>query len=635
MLNAFRSFAGSFTIKVMLIMLILSFAIWGIDDMVRQTGSHSSIAKVGGESVSAREYEIELKRATESLRRAMGDHFSPEMIRITNLHMQVLQKLISQKLLAMESERLGLVPSDTDVVRQIHSSPMFQDKKGNFDKAHFNAMLRNNNLSEKTYVGRLRRDMATDLLVSSLISNVSAPEAAAKTMLAAREEQRNSTLYVLSPSMVNDVPQPDAKALTDYFNAHADRFTAPEYRNLSYVVISPGDTQGKASTTEDELRKAYRERSDEFKRPERRAVEQLLFSSEENAKNAYNALKDGKAFEQVAAESNIINKGSISLGKIGKNAIIENAADTVFSLPAAGYTEPVESPFGWHIFRVVSIDPPSVSSFEEVRAQLERELSQRNADEAQSKLANRLEDALAAGSTLQEAARELKLTLRSVSAINKQGMKLDGTPASDIPDLDKFVETAFKVEEKSQSSLVASKGGKYYIVQVDSVIQERKRTLDEVRGLVVSSWQDDERTRRLAELAKNIAAKFATSEGRNSVIAQYGLNAAGNVTMKRSTRTAGSITLPPALVEDVFSQPAGKSTQSYPTEKGQYVLAVVNNIIPMGSVETDPKLKEALKETSLQLARSMQNEILAEYTRHLSNQYNVSIDEAALEAVTP
>ena len=65
------------------------------------------------------------------------------------------------------------------------------------------------------------------------------------------------------------------------------------------------------------------------------------------------------------------------------------------------------------------------------------------------------------------------------------------------------------------------------------------------------------------------------------------------------------------------------------------MLAVVNNIIPMGSVENDPKLKEALKETSMQLARSMQNEILAEYTRHLSNQYNVSIDEAALEAVTP
>ena len=619
----------------MLLLLILSFAIWGVNDVARQTGSNLSIAKVGGNSIHAREFDLELKRAVESMRRVMGDHFTPEMVRMTNLHIQVLQKLISQKLLATESETLGIVPSDTDVVRTIRSNPVFQDKKGNFDKGHFEAMLHNSNVSEKTYVNQLRKDMATDLLINTLLANINPPDAAAKAMLAAREEQRHATLYVLPPSLVSDVPQPDAKTLNDYFNLHSAQFTAPEYRNLSYVVITPEDIRAKTVVTEDELRKAYRERGDEFKRPERRTVEQLLYSTEEKARKAEVMLKGGAAFEQVANETDIINKSGISLGKVGRNSVIENAADMVFGLPVGGYTEPVQSPFGWHIFRVTAIEPPAVLPFEEVRPSLERELSQRNADDAQSRLANKLEDSLAAGSTLQEAAKTLGLSVATAGPVNKQGMKLDGNPAKDLPDLDKFIDTAFKTDEKSQSSLVASKGGKYYIVQVDSVIAERKRTLDEVRGLVVSSWQQEERSRRLGELAKNISAKFSSESSRNAVIGQYNLSAANDVTMKRSTRTAGQITLPPSLVDEAFLQAPGKATQAYPLEKGEYVIAVVNRVIPMPAIDSDSKLREALAEVRTTLERNTQNEILAEYTHYLAEKYNVSIDEAALESVLP
>ncbi len=625
--------AGSLAAKILLLLLVLSFVIWGIGDMLRQNSSSSTIAHVGDSTIQAREFQIELKNATENMRRVMGDHFTPEMIRMTNLHVQVLQKLINQKLLTMESQSLGLLPSDTDVVRQIRSNPLFQDKQGNFDKVHFESMLRNSNLSEKTYVSQLRKDIATQLLIDTLISNASSPANAAITLLSAREEQRNCTLYTLAPSLVSGIGQPDDKTIAEFYASHSANFTAPEYRNLSYAVISPTDSLGKVAVLEDDLHKAYRERSEDFKRPERREVQQLLYASEDKATKALAMLKSGTPLEQVASQTEILNKTSLSLGKVGRNSIIENASDAVFSLQAGEITDPIQSPFGWHIFRVVSIEPPSVTPFEEVRASLEKELSQRNADEAQSKLANKLEDTLAAGSTLQEAAKELGLTVATVGPINKQGVRLDGTPARDLPDLDKFLDTAFKIDEKAQSSLVASKGGKYYIVQVDSSVPERLRTLDEVRGLVVASWQEQERAKRLGELAKTIATKFNTDASRATIISQYNLTAAGNVTMKRSTRTAGSITLPPTLVEEAFLQSPNQATQAYKLDKGDYIIAVVNKVIPMAPLESDTKLKDALTEIRSDMQRNLQNEILTEYTRHLSDKYKVSVNEAALDAV--
>src|SRR5690606_2118180 len=123
-----------------------------------------------------------------------------------------------------------------------------------------------------------------------------------------REEQRHMTLYTLSPSLVSNVAQPDDQTIKEYYNNHSRNFTAPEYRNLSYVVISGNEIRKNVSVSEDELLKAYRERKDEFKRDERRTVEQLLYASESAAKKALDMLKAGKSFTQLANETDILNK---------------------------------------------------------------------------------------------------------------------------------------------------------------------------------------------------------------------------------------------------------------------------------------------------------------------------------------
>src|SRR5258706_14951411 len=102
------------------------------------------------------------------------------------------------------------------------------------------------------------------------------------------------------------------------------------------------------------------------------------------------------------------------MGKIQRSAVFKTATDAVFSARADAFVGPLQSPFGWHIFHVIAIEPPTTAPFEEVRPMLEKDLKQHNADDALNKTANQLEDALAGGTKLADVAHELGLKMVSI-----------------------------------------------------------------------------------------------------------------------------------------------------------------------------------------------------------------------------
>lgn len=633
MLNTFRAIAGSGFAKILLLILVICFGVWGVGDVLRTTGANPTVASIGEIKISAKEFMGSMHMETENLRHVMGDNYSPELLKNLNLSHWVLQKLINNALLKQETEAIGLVPSDSDVVRRIRADQNFQDAKGNFDKKIFEARLANIGMSEKAYVEQLRGDMAIGLLMDTLTAATPVTDIAVRTLLEAREEQRSVTLYNLNTSLVGNVPHPDDAQIKAYYDAHAREFTAPEYRTLSYVSLSSADVPKNAKDSEELLKAMYNDRIDEFKRPERRAVEQLLYASEDKARKAKEMLAGGKSFEQVAKELPVTNKDSISMGKIERSGLIENAEDSVFSLPKGGITDPIQSPFGWHIFRVTEIDPPSTLPFEEARPALEKDLKQHGSDEALSKLANKFEDALAGGNTLSEAAHDFGLKVLSLGPINARGESPDGDFNKELPVYDKFLETAFKTDEKSESQMMTAKGGIYYIVRVDSVTPEHLRSLDEVKSLVISGCEKEEREKRLVGLAKDISTKFLNAADRSATIAKYNLQPLPTAIIKHSSHAINDLALPPALVNDVFSHKVQEGTAAYPSKNGNYLIGVVNSIIPVVMGDKDPKFAKALADIRKSLETTMQNEILEEYTHYLMTKYPVSVNDDALKSV--
>ncbi len=633
MLNTIHSIAKGFGAKVLLALLVLSFAVWGIGDMVRSPNRNKTVATVGDMTITQDAFKRLLSREIEKLRSAVGESYSPSLLKTMQVPQQVLQTLISQSLTEQEIRELNFKPDDAYVARLIRNNPAFHDEKGNFSKEIFRSRLTSAGISENTYIERLRRQTSASLIVDSLDTRVPIADAAVRTLYLGRQQQRSFTLYIMDHSLVGNVGQPDNAQIEAYYNEHGEQFSAPELRSLSYVTFTSADAKDGNTVSEDELQAAYHERIDEFRHEERRKVEQLLYSTEEKAKEAFAMAREGKNFAQVAQDTKAINKDSLSLGLVDRKNLLDAAAEKVFTAEKGGVIEPVQSPFGWHIFRVVSIEPASTSPLKAVRAELEKDLKRQKTDEAANRLANTLEDALAGGSSLQEAAGAQGLKVHKLGPITAQGKSPEGNEVK-IPDLDKFMEVAFKTDEKTESSVTFSKGGTYYIVGVDTVAPEHIRPLASVKDQAILLWQKSEREKRLLELVPEIAPKLSDANERDKVLARYAIGQVATDPAKRTDQTIAGYALPAQMVADMFVRKPGESTSYYQLKDGSYVMAVVDRIILASLPKDDAERKKALADTRKKLEQSARNELVDQYMAYLARKHPVSVEPGAIEAAT-
>src|SRR4051812_20409167 len=112
MLNEFRTLAGSLWAKILLVFLVMTFAVWGVGDMLRHPGGAQTVATVGDMTISRDEFLRALRHEMDTMRSIMGEHYSPELLKSLHIEDRVMQQLISQDLLKLESQSLGIIPSD-------------------------------------------------------------------------------------------------------------------------------------------------------------------------------------------------------------------------------------------------------------------------------------------------------------------------------------------------------------------------------------------------------------------------------------------------------------------------------------------------------------------------------------------
>ena len=202
MLNSFRSFSGSIVTKILLVLLIASFAMWGIGDMLGGSTSGKALAKIGTQSISVEQYRRELAEESERVRRQLGASYSEELLRRLNVPQFVLRRMVQEALLQQEALRMGFIPDDTTVALEIRKTPAFINHSGVFDKARFESTLRNQGVSEKTYVENLRMQLATDKLLDVLAIDL--PVSDAEAFRAQRLQPRQS--WSSSPPFRQSLP---------------------------------------------------------------------------------------------------------------------------------------------------------------------------------------------------------------------------------------------------------------------------------------------------------------------------------------------------------------------------------------------------------------------------------------------
>jgi peptidyl-prolyl cis-trans isomerase D len=624
MLQAIRSKTGSWVVKGFLILIALSFAVWGVGDFLSaRIQADDKPIEVGDASVSATDLAQQIRQEIQRMAPMFGGRLTPELAKQFGMVDQVVNRVVAETAIDALAIELGVGASSNVVAQSVRSQQAFQNAGGQFDPVVYEAVLRNAGLTPRLYEELLRDDLRRRQLVSAVTAGVGTPDALVERLYAWRNEKRVAETLTLTPENIPAIADPDEAELQKFYEANKENYRAPEYRRITMVNLAPELLARGIEIEEETLRAEYEARLDEFTVPGQRKLTQVLFDKEEDAVAAHTSLLEGRAFDDMAKEAagstGAIDLGWVSRGDLQNEAVTEAA----FAPDAGGFSEPVLSDFGWHIFRVDEREDQSVQSFEEVRGEIERQMALDRAIEDGYDLSNKLEDAVGAGATLEAAGSQIGVPSIVIEAVDRNGASPDGADLTQEYQLSAtLLETAFSSEVGRASILTESQDAGFFMLRVDDVVESRIKDFAQVRDQVADDWRADKTEAALEQLAGELAARVANGEALAAVAAPLGLSVTTSQPFLRETgdRAAG---ISPTLAGQIFDLEQGK-TATAPGENG-LVIARLVEVVP---AEQDETRKAALAE---QVSAQFQADVIEDLTRDLQKRYDVTINRQMID----
>jgi peptidyl-prolyl cis-trans isomerase D len=636
MLRKMRQSAQGFVAKLIIGLLIASFAVWGVTDFA-STRTQNILATVGEEPVTAAEYE----EAINLLRRNFGENYRPELMHSLNLYRLTLEDIIKRRLVLQEARALDLRITEEALADAVRTTPQFQNTVGEFDKLIFQQTLRQSNLTEAYFLEKLRNQLLSELVVNSVDGRAVIPDGYAEILYSIRNEERAVDLYRINVQDDIQIPQPDESDLIAYYDQHKQKFTAPEYRSFEYIHIAPEDIYKKVDIDDEELRKLYKERSGNYMIPEKRDVSQLLYEDKAKAEQAFALLRSGENLKKTATKIPPVS-GEIQHLEYVTQEQLPAGSDQIFSLETDEFTAPIESPFGWHVFYVHDIQQAKVSPYEEIRPILEREFTQQKAEIILLETVEQVEDALAANRDMNEIAAAAGVTVQSSGPVDLSGQRNDNRQTLSSPEDEEILKTAFELAPDSRSRLKRLEEGGYYIVELKNVVPPRQRTIDEVRGQLIDAWRKEMRIESMKQKASEVlyTTKASTDiPGFDEAVSQNEeISPVGSITLRRQQKLGDmTSTIPPAMHDAIYSHDTSTLpaiTKPFATkQKGKFLVAMIRGANRPKTAESK-EAKQQLEVMKEELRQRYNAEVFDQYLDYLRTKFPVSINEELFAAMT-
>jgi peptidyl-prolyl cis-trans isomerase D len=624
---------GRILMTLVMGVLIFSFGIFGIGNWLNN-GAQGALARVGTTDISVDSFRIafgnELQRLSNQVRRTVTN----DQARAAGIDTQVLARLISEAALDEEAKKLGLNVSEDLVAKVIAEDANFRGRDGRFDRAMLVSFARQNGLSEAGFLALQRQTTLRQELLQGIAGGVSAPQVLLDAMNRQRSEERSADYVVIPSSSVGTIQPPDEAALASFYNDRKADFRAPEYRKVNLLAVAPEDLAGDLSVTEDDLKLAYDDAvaSGRLGTPERRTLQQIVFSNEDEAKAVSDKLQAGTPFEQMLEERKLPPE-DVTLESRAKSDLIDPViADAAFALAKGATSTPIAGAFGFTIVHAKDIQPGTVQSFDAAKPQLEAAARVRKikaSADIQAKVDNlrdQIEDLRGNGKSLNEVAAALKLELKTIDNVSSTGTDKAGKVIA-IPDGDEALKAIFASTIGADTEPLRTRAGGYLWYEVAAIEPGHERNIDDVRPALVAAWISNETTRKITELAfeqlKKLSDGGATLE---QVATSIGSTVVSASALTRSGGSQQGAKLGTGVLTQIFVTPVNGYGQARAETGGDRVLFKVTDArVPPPAAEgaQDKVLKQRLDS-------AFDEDLLTQYVKRIQTELGTVINERLL-----
>jgi peptidyl-prolyl cis-trans isomerase D len=553
MLTSIRSKSTSFIAKVLFGLLILAFALWGIGDIFRSDQAQKPVATIGSIKYSQNEFRRDLKQAMDRFGQQMqGMQFTAAQFAQFGGVAQVIAQAINRNALKVYAEKHDLGISQATAVAEIQADPQFQDATRKFDRNRFVLAIDQLGLSEAGYVNEVQGDLINQALYRAILSGITVPKPMADQLYLFQAEERAADVLLIPNAAMKDIPAPDDAALQAYQKEHADQYKAPEYRAATILQISPEDLVPDITVTDEEIKQEYEAQKAAFSTPDIREVEQVVVQDQAQADKIEAAVKGGTAFPDAVKQ--VTNGDPVALGKVTKEKLPTEIADKVFAVASGGVSDPLTSPFGIHIVHVISSEPATTKSLDEVKDLLKHNLALNKATESLDSIIKQLDDTLAGGASLEEAGAKLKMKVTKFAAVDSTGKDDKGAETGLKPEA---VQLIFSTDAGNQSSVTPFNDGSYAVVQTTSTTPPADKPFDQVKEQLKADWLADKQHAAAEAKAKEIAEKAKKGDLQTEATA-LGLTVKQSATFTRDKGDALN-DISPSLAASLFAVKQGET----------------------------------------------------------------------------
>ena len=629
MLQSIRQATKSWAARGVIIILALSFGAFGIND-VFTGGSRSAVATVGDVDVPTVLFDRQFQRALQRERERSG---RPDLTRDeahrAGLTGQVLNILVREYLLDAEASKLGMRAADASVRQELETSPAFSNAQGAFDPELYDLVLERNNMTRTEYEDLIRIDLLRSQLLRAVGGERKVPEALIEAVHRYRAEERSAQLALVSASGMTGLAQPDEAALTAYYEANTASFMAPERRSAVIVQLTAQDMVSEIELSDEDVLAEYEARIDEFDLPEQRSVVQINAQDEALIREGAQRLAEGELFEVVADDLERAGASVLTLPEFRADGPMQSVSEAVFRLTEGSVSDPLQTPFGWHLFKVEKVVPARRQSFEEVKQALHDEMALDLAGAGLFRLSTVLEDELGGGASLEQGAAVVGVEPIVIGGITRNGLDRGGSPVlSDLSERDDIIALVFETAEGRESHLTELNDGSFAILRVDEVAESAPRPLEDVRSEVRAALMREAEREAAEGVANALADRVRAGEELAAAARDAGLRVTTLDNVQRDGQGAGA-DASFALIQALFERKEGDREPVVAQTAGGWGVAVLTGVSDAGRGATGEE-RDRIRD---QLNRAWGANLTEVYRAALYGRHEISVNEGTLSAL--
>ncbi len=626
MLDAMRRGVGNVIAKILLGLLVVAFALWGVPEFVaRNPWQSNAVATVGKKEISIDDFKRAYQEEVETIARRLGRTPTPEEAHLLGVVQRTLLRLTGVAALDLHANNLGMTATNEIVAQFIRGdNPSVIGPDGKTDMSKYAQVIRQAGYnSVQAYEEARRRDLVRQQLVETL-GAWTQPQ---QFLIDALHRYRNETRVIehVTPDFSKlTIPEPSEERLKEYFEQNRGQYVALEERKANLLLVPRDAALSRVKITDEEVKAAYDAAKASYDVPEKRRVAQLTFPDKAAAEKAYAELSKAKDFNEAATKAGF-PATDIDLGLLTKADMIDpKIADAAFGLKKGELSRPVEGQFSVVLLRIGEIAGGKQRSFDEVKAEIRDNIAAERVGQQLQSLHEQVEAGRAKGTPLKEIAVALNLPFQEIAAINRTGKTDDGKAVIAHADAGRIAEAFFAATPGVETDIVELSDGGYAWFDLLSITPQRPRAFDEVKAQVRTGLVDEERRKEIASRVAKEIEGLQPGEGLERIAKALGGKIERTKPVKRLPEALpAGLTAP--LLQQAFTMAKG-GVASMPTADGKSrtVFRVADVIAASSPTEDEAAALKA------DLTRQMRIDLIDQYVGGLRTRYGYTVDEKKL-----